>query len=96
MVPLEVRFVHDPDSSHGYVGVALSSNVYHGYKSGSDWQLNFGEVGGCMLQIDCNVDEGGMEINPEFFVDLGNEPNGPTRVHEMRYPGGDCTSDIWI
>ena len=27
MVPLEVRFHHDPDSSHGYVGVALSSNV---------------------------------------------------------------------
>ena len=23
-----------------------------------------------------------------FFV-------GPSLAHEMRYPGGDCTSDIW-
>lgn len=21
---------------------------------------------------------------------------GPSRAHETRYPGGDCTSDIWI
>ncbi|MEJ6478209.1 MAG: selenium-binding protein SBP56-related protein, partial [Octadecabacter sp.] len=24
------------------------------------------------------------------------EPNGPSRCHETRYPGGDCTSDIWL
>ena len=22
--------------------------------------------------------------------------DGPARAHEMRYPGGDCTSDIWL
>nr|MBA3388793.1 hypothetical protein [Rubrobacter sp.] len=21
---------------------------------------------------------------------------GPARAHEMRYPGGDVTSDIWV
>ena len=30
------------------------------------------------------------------MVDFGKEPNGPSRCHETRYPGGDCTSDIWI
>lgn len=207
MVPLEVRFHHDPDSTHGFVGVALSSNVWHWHKdeSGqwdfekviaqepvelegwpipvpplvtdivlsmddrfvyfSNWlhgdlrqydvsdpsrprltgqlwiggllgkapevnghaiaggpqmlQLSldgkrlycttsllsswdnqfypaFREKGGCLLQIDCDTANGGMSVNPEFFVDFGQEPRGPARAHEMRYPGGDCTSDIWV
>ncbi|WP_228054726.1 selenium-binding family protein [Gloeocapsopsis crepidinum] len=29
-------------------------------------------------------------------VDFGQEPVGSLRAHEMRYPGGDCTSDIWV
>jgi selenium-binding protein 1 len=37
-----------------------------------------------------------MSINPDFFVDFGKEPHGPARCHETRYPGGDCTSDIWL
>ncbi|KAK7090376.1 hypothetical protein V1264_010182 [Littorina saxatilis] len=49
-----------------------------------------------MLQIDCNTEKGGMKLNKEFLVDFGNEPDGPTLVHEIRYNGGDCTSDIWV
>ena len=37
-----------------------------------------------------------MEIDDKFVVDFGKEPNGPARCHETRYPGGDCTSDIWL
>ena len=33
LIPLEVRFHHNPDSTHGFVGAALSSNVFHWYKS---------------------------------------------------------------
>ncbi|KAK4435819.1 Selenium-binding protein 2 [Sesamum alatum] len=54
------------------------------------------EKGGHMLQIDVDTDEGGLKINPNFFVDFGPEPDGPSLAHEIRYPGGDCTSDIWI
>ncbi len=32
LVPLEVRFHHDPASSHGFVGAALSSNIIHWYE----------------------------------------------------------------
>ena len=32
MIPLEVRFHHDPDSVHGFVGAALSSTMWHWYK----------------------------------------------------------------
>src|SRR3982751_3326764 len=149
LVPLEVRFHHDPDSSHGYVGVALSSNVYHWHNNGQGWELekviqgepveipNFpvplpplitdilvsmddrfmyfsnwlhgdlrqydisdpgepqmiqlsldgkrlycttsllsgwdnqfypqmDELGSCMLQIDCDTEQGGLRINPDF------------------------------
>ena len=52
--------------------------------------------GSRMLQIDCDTDHGGLRINETFCVDFGQEPGGPARAHEMRYPGGDCTSDIWI
>ena len=54
------------------------------------------EKGGVMLQIDCDPENGGMKVNPNFMINFGKEPNGPSRCHEARYPGGDCTSDIWL
>lgn len=206
LIPLEVRFHHDPDSTHGFVGAALSSNVWHWHKPNGHWQVEKvidvpsvdvegwaipvpslitdilismsdrylyfsnwlhgdirqydisdpsrpkltgqvwcggllskgGEVqgrklqggpqmlqlsldgkrlyvtnslfstwdnqfypdlaksGSYMLQIDCDTENGGLKINENFYVDFGKEPAGPARAHEMRYPGGDCTSDIWI
>ena len=205
-IPLEVRWHHDPESSHGFVGAALSSNMFHWSKGNGHWEgekiidvpgeevegwpmpmpglitdllismddrylyfsnwlhgdlrqydisdpsnprltdrvwcggllgkssevagrkLDGGpqmlqlsldgkrlyvtnslysswdnqfypkiaEEGSYMLQIDCDTERGGMKINEDFFVDFGAEPGGPARAHEMRYPGGDVTSDIWI
>lgn len=54
------------------------------------------EHGGFIIQIDCDVLDGGMKLNNNFLVDFGKEPYGPTLAHEMRYPGGDCTSDIFL
>ncbi|XVF65358.1 hypothetical protein PTKIN_Ptkin09bG0241900 [Pterospermum kingtungense] len=54
------------------------------------------EKGSHMVQIDVDTDKGGLKVNPNFFVDFGAEPEGPSLAQEMRYPGGDCTSDIWI
>uniref|UniRef100_L7MZS1 Methanethiol oxidase n=2 Tax=Anolis carolinensis TaxID=28377 RepID=L7MZS1_ANOCA len=51
--------------------------------------------GSVMLQLDVDTEKGGLCVNPEFLVDFGHEPCGPARAKEMRYPGGDCTSDIW-
>lgn len=206
MIPLEVRFHHDPESTHGFVGAALSSNVIHWSKENGSYQLEkvvdvpsvelegwpmplpglitdilismddrflyfsnwlhgdlrqydisdpsnprltgqvwcggllgksaevaghkleggpqmlqlsldgkrlyvsnslysswdnqfypgIAEKGSYMLQIDCDTEHGGMKINETFYVDFGNEPAGPARAHEMRYPGGDVTSDIWV
>ncbi|MER3589008.1 MAG: selenium-binding protein, partial [Mastigocladus sp. ERB_26_1] len=206
LIPLEVRFHHNPDSTHGFVGAALSSNVWHWYQSNKRWEVekvidipsvevegwpipvpslitdilismcdrfvyfsnwlhgdirqydisnpsqpkltgqvwcggllgkagevqghklaggpqmlqlsldgkrlyvtnsllstwdnqfypDFAKTGSYLLQIDCDTENGGMKINENFYVDFGKEPAGPARAHEMRYPGGDVTSDIWV
>jgi selenium-binding protein 1 len=54
------------------------------------------QQGSYMLQLDCNTETGGLAVNEKFFVDFGDEPAGPTRAHEVRFPGGDSTSDIWV
>ena len=73
---------------------------HSGWRTFSTWDNQFypdiRQNGGCMLMVDCDAERGGMSINPDFFVDFGKEPNGPSRCHETRYPGGDCTSDIWL
>lgn len=206
LIPLEVRFQHNPDSTHGYVGAALSSTLWHWSKHDGAWAVEKafgippvevagwpfpvpslitdillslddrflylsnwlhgdvrqydisdparpkltgqvwcggvlgkgGEVqgkaleggpqmlqlsldgkrlyvtnsllsswdnqfypslatgGSYLLQIDCDTEGGGLQLNPAFCIDFGREPGGPARAHEMRYPGGDCTSDIWV
>ncbi|RXI00575.1 hypothetical protein DVH24_000809 [Malus domestica] len=45
------------------------------------------EKGSHMLQLDVNTEKGGLALNPNFFVDFGAEPDGPSLAHEMRYPG---------
>jgi selenium-binding protein 1 len=205
LIPLEVRFHHDPASVHGFVGAALSSVMWHWFKEGDEWkaekvievpgqevkgwdfpvpglitdlvvslddkwlyfsnwlhgdirqydvsdpskpkltgQLWVGGVlgkaaelagkkraggpqmlqlsldgrrlyatnslfgswdnqfypqiakeGSYLLAVDCDTEKGGMKVNEKFFVDFGKEPDGPARAHEIHFPLGDSTSDIW-
>jgi methanethiol oxidase len=37
LVPLEIRFLHDPSAKEGFVGVALSSNVWHFSRDKGTW-----------------------------------------------------------
>ncbi len=47
-----------------------------------------------LLRVNCAPD-GGMELDPGFFVDLHDRPGGPARAHETRLQGGDCTTEIF-
>ena len=206
LIPLEVRFHHNPDSTHGFVGAALSSTIWHWEKRDGKWaadnvigvdpietegwpfavpglitdlvlslddrflyfsnwlhgdlrqydvsdpanpkltgQVWLGGVigkttsvkgqelgggpqmlqlsldgkrlyvtnslyspwdnqfypamakeGSYLLQLDCNTESGGLSLNEDFMIDFGKEPGGAARAHEIRFPGGDCTSDIWV
>lgn len=52
--------------------------------------------GSYLLRLNVDTEHGGMTLDPNFFVDFGAEPGGPVLAHEVRYPGGDCSSDIWL
>ena len=56
----------------------------------------FYRYGSFLLQIDVDNVNGGLKLNENFGVNLGEEPDGPVLAHEVRYPGGDCSSDIWL
>jgi len=66
----------------------------------SSWDNQFyprmAKEGSWLIQVDCDTQNGGMKVNEKFVINFNKEPNGPSRAHEMRYPGGDCTSDISV
>jgi selenium-binding protein 1 len=205
LIPLEVRFLHTPESTHGFVNAALSSNVFHfrqadgeyraekvidfearehdewdmpvpalptdilismddRYLFGGNWLHGevymydvsdprnprradtlsvgglFGDVqevqgrdvvggpqmlqlsldgerlywttslystwdneffpeeaekGSVMLKADVDPRKGTMTLDEDFLVDFGTVSTGPARAHEIRWPDGDCTSDVW-
>ena len=65
----------------------------------SSWDNQFfpdeAEDGSVMLKADVDPRRGTMELDEEFLVDFGEMPHGPARAHEIRWPDGDCTSDVW-
>jgi selenium-binding protein 1 len=61
----------------------------------SSWDNQFyPELRSWLLRVNCSP-EGGMEIDPDFFVDFHDRPTGPARAHEVRLQGGDCTTEIF-
>jgi selenium-binding protein 1 len=56
----------------------------------STWDNQFyPELRSWLLRVNCGPD-GGMELDRDFFVDFH-----PARAHEVRLPGGDCTTEIF-
>jgi methanethiol oxidase len=38
LIPLELRWLHDPDADSGYVGAALSSSIFHFERENGSWK----------------------------------------------------------
>ncbi|MBX9584078.1 MAG: selenium-binding family protein [Gemmataceae bacterium] len=77
------------DGKRLYVTNSLLGRWYNQFYPG------LAKRGSWMVELDCDTEKGGLALNDKFFVDFGKEPDGPSRAHEVRYPGGDCTSDIF-
>src|SRR5919197_3997114 len=61
----------------------------------SSWDDQFyPELRSWLLRVNCGPG-GGMELDPDFFLDLHERPGGPARAHEVRLQGGDCTTEIF-
>ncbi len=79
----------------------VGDELHHfGWNACSSWDNQFypdiAERGSYLVQVDCDTEHGGLALNENLHVDFGTEPHGPARAHEIRFPGGDCTSDIWV
>jgi selenium-binding protein 1 len=61
----------------------------------STWDNQFyPELRSWLLRVNC-APEGGMQVDPDFFVDFHDRSGGPARAHEVRLQGGDCTTEIF-
>lgn len=72
----------------------VTTSLYSGWDK--QFYPNMMNAGSYLLRIDVDTEKGGLTLNRNVYVDFGKEPHGPVLAHEIRYPGGDCTSDIWI
>lgn len=52
--------------------------------------------GSMMYLVKVDNENGGLTLDPDFLVDFGQDTDTPVLAHEMRFPGGDSTSDIWV
>ncbi|MFD1641175.1 selenium-binding family protein [Halohasta litorea] len=99
----EVRKVQDREIIAGPQMLQLSldgERLYFTTSLYSSWDDQFfpeeGERGSVMLKADVDPRKGTMELDEAFLVDFGTLPEGPARAHEIRWPDGDCTSDVWM
>jgi len=61
----------------------------------STWDNQFyPDLRSWLLKVDCHP-EGGMAVDPDFFVGFHDRPEGPARAHEVRLQNGDCTTEIF-
>jgi methanethiol oxidase len=61
----------------------------------STWDNQFyPDLRSYLLKVDIGED-GSMAVDPDFFVDFHDRPEGPARAREMRLQGGDCTTEIF-
>lgn len=54
------------------------------------------QKGSQLIRLLIDTENGKLSVDESFVVDFGQEPDGPVLAHECRYPGGDCSSDIWL
>ena len=69
--------------------VYVSNSLY------SSWDNQFYPgLRGWMTKLDRQPD-GSYALDPDFFVDFTKVGDGHARPHEVRLPGGDCTTEIF-
>src|SRR5712691_120117 len=64
LIPLEVRWLHDPAAESGFVGAALSSTMFHWYRENSEWRVEQ------VIAVDCVEHEGWPFPVPGLITDL--------------------------
>jgi len=100
-IPLEVRFHHDPNSTHGFVGAALSSNMYHWHKTNGRWEVEkvidvpAEDVEGWPMPIPGLITDLLVSMNDRFLY-FSNWLHGDLRQYDVSDPSKpQLTGQVW-
>ena len=102
LIPLEVRFHHDPDSTHGYVGAALSSTLWHWHKPNGKWTVekSFGippvEVEGWPFPVPSLITDLLLSLDDRYLY-LSNWLHGDIRQYDISNPSHPrFAGQVWM
>ncbi|MGI9385235.1 MAG: selenium-binding protein SBP56-related protein, partial [Methyloligellaceae bacterium] len=102
MIPLEVRFHHDPDSSHGFVAATLSSNVYHWHKNGGGWDVEkvidvpTVDVEGWPIPVPSLITDILVSMDDKYIY-FSNWLHGDLRQYDITDPSNPkMTGQVWL
>ena len=102
LIPLEVRWLHDPDAETGFVGAALSSAIFRWYREDDAWKVHK------VIQVDSRDVEGWPFAVPGLITDLvvslddrflylSNWLHGDLRQYDISDPASPrLTGQVWL
>ncbi len=102
LIPLEVRWLHNPDAETGFVGAALSSAMFQWYREGDRWQVRK------VIQVEPEEVEGWPFPVPGLITDLvvsmddrflyfSNWLHGDLRQYDISDPANPkLTGQVWL
>jgi methanethiol oxidase len=101
-IPLEVRFHHDPNSTHGFVGAALSSTMWHWFRQNDRWAAEqiIGvqpiEVDGWPFPVPGLITDLVLSMDDRFLY-FSNWLHGDIRQYDVSNPSQPkLTGQIWL
>jgi selenium-binding protein 1 len=102
LIPLEVRWLHDPEAESGFAGAALSSTMFHWYRQDSEWRAEQ------VIAVDGVEHEGWPFPVPGLITDLvlsmddrflyfSNWLQGDLRQYDVSDPRNPkLTGQLWL
>jgi len=101
LVPLEVRWLHDPDADEGFVGAALSSTMWHFHRNGS-WQadqviaVDGVELEGWPFPVPGVISDLVLSMDDRFLY-FANWLHGDVRQYDVSDPANPTlTGRLWL
>jgi selenium-binding protein 1 len=101
LVPLEARWLHDPDADEGFVGAALSSTMWHFHRNGS-WQadqviaVDGVELEGWPFPVPGLITDLLLSMDDRFLY-LANWLHGDVRQYDVSNPAEPkLTGQVWL
>ena len=102
LVPLEVRWLHDPDAEQGFVGAALSSTMWHFHRENGGWDadqviaVESVELEGWPFPVPGLITDLVLSMDDRFLY-FSNWLHGDLRQYDVSDPANPkLTGQLWL